>query len=72
MLKKLLNLWRHKKVLKTLIKKYEEQFELEIILEQWIIKRVLDGNVSRRKELVEKQSAIKEIKTFINWLKEQK
>jgi len=72
MLKKLLNLWRHKKVLRNLIKRYEEQFELEIILEQWIIKRVLDGNVSRRKELVEKQSAIKEIKTFINWLKEQK
>ena len=72
MLKKLLNLWRHKRVLRNLIKKYEEQFDLEIILEQWIIKRILDGNVSRRKELVEKQSAIKEIKSFINWLKEQK
>jgi len=61
--------YRRFRVLRGLIKRYEYQYETELILEQWIIKSILDGKVERRKELTEKQAAIKEELSFINYLK---
>lgn len=64
--------WRRKrKVLKGLIKRYKIDYEIELVLEKWITKRILDGQVSRRAELAEKQQRIKEIKTFINYFEKQ-
>ena len=45
--------------------------EMETILERWITKRILDGQTSRRDELLTKQGAIKEIEAIIEWLKFQ-
>ena len=55
-----------------MIKSYEQTYQGEIILEQWIIKKILDGKVERRKELAQKQAAIKETAEFINYLKNLK
>ncbi len=59
-----------KKVRKSLIKKYLYDLEVELCLEQWIIKRILDGQTERRKELAEKQARIKEIRLFIDYFKQ--
>ena len=61
-----------RKVWKSLVQRYEEQLQTELMLEQWIIRRIRDGQVTRRKELGEKQQAIKEIQLFINFFKTQK
>lgn len=58
---------RQKKVLKGLIKRYKMDYEVELVLEKWIIKRILDGQVARRAELSEKQQRLKEIKLFIDY-----
>lgn len=55
-----------------LIKRYEYNYQTEQILEQWIIKRIVEGNTNRRKELAEKQAKIKEMKDFIDYLKKEK
>jgi len=74
MIKKALNIleqfknWRIKrKVIKNLIRRYKMDYEVELVLEQWIIKRILDGQVARRPELAEKQQRLKEIKLFIDY-----
>jgi len=54
-------------VLKKLIKYYEEQYETELLMEEWIIKRILDGQKERRKELQEKQAKIKEIEQYLDF-----
>jgi len=61
-----------RKVLKRMILHYQDRFEQALILEQWIIKRILDGQTERRKELAEKQAEIKETIAFIKFLKEYK
>ncbi len=78
MIKKALNIikqfndWRHKKkILKGLLKRYSYDYEVELVLEKWIIKRILDGQVGRRPELAEKQQRLKEIKLFIEYFKKQ-
>lgn len=55
-----------------MIKYYNDKYQQALILEAWIIKRVLDGQTERRKELTEKQAEIKEISSFIKFLKEYK
>ena len=63
----------HKKALRGLIRKYEEQYEVELILEQWLINCITNrGQVGRREELNQKQKAINEEKLFIDYLKAQK
>ena len=56
--------WVHRRM----IKDYQKMYQVELLLEQWIIKRILEGNTDRRKELAEKQARIKEITSFINYL----
>jgi hypothetical protein len=56
-----------KKTLKLLIYKYEGDLEVELLLEKWIMKRILDGQLPRRKELAEKQARIKEMRLFIDY-----
>lgn len=62
--------WRLKRnILRKMIKNYERNHQVEILLEQWIVKKILDGNTDRRKELAEKQARIKEMGEFIKYLK---
>jgi hypothetical protein len=58
-----------RQVLKALIHRYQQDLELEFIMEKWIIKRILDGQTDRRKELSEKQARIKEMQMFIEYFK---
>jgi hypothetical protein len=65
---KQLNNWRIRRTaLKKLIRRYKYDYEVELILEKWIIKRILDGQTSRRPELAEKQQRLKEIKMFLEY-----
>lgn len=52
-----------------MIRDYERRYQAELILEQWIIQKILEGKTNRRKELAEKQAEIKEIKEFVKYLK---
>jgi len=70
-----------KKIVWWIIKKYARNklwkrrvidYEVEIINEKWLIKRIQDGQTPRRKELAECQARIKEIDMFIKWLEQQK
>ena len=47
-------------------------YELDLINEKWLIKRIKEGQSPRRKELAECQARIKEIDNFIKWLEQQK
>jgi len=67
-----LNYLRKNKTKRSMIKYYNDKYQQALILEAWIIKRVLDGQTERRKELTEKQAEIKEISSFIKFLKEYK
>jgi hypothetical protein len=61
------NLARRTKL--KLIKKFRFDYELELLNEKWIIKRIQDGQTFRRKELTEKQNRIREIEMFVEFLK---
>ena len=64
--------WRIKRnAIKKLIHDYEINYQVELLLEQWVVKSILEGNTDRRKELAEKQSRIKEMAGFIKYLKTQ-
>lgn len=58
-----------KRVKRKLIKRRIFDYELELLNEKWIIKRINDGQVHRRKELNECQTRIQEIDLFINYFK---
>jgi hypothetical protein len=60
-----------RKAIRNLTKHNLYMLEMETILERWITKRILDGQTSRRDELLTKQGAIKEIEAIIEWLKFQ-
>ena len=64
--------FRKIKVKRHLLRKYKYDYQLNLLLEQWIIKRILDGQVERRKELSEMQAKIKEMGLFINYFKNLK
>ena len=61
-----------KAILKKMIRNYEQNYQVEILLEEWIVKKILNGKVERRKELAEKQARIKEMSEFIEHLKKLK
>ena len=69
-----------KKIAWFILKKYAKKklwsrrvidYEVELINEKWLIKRIADGQVARRKELTECQERIKEIDLFIKWFEKQ-
>ena len=55
--------------IKKTIRHYSYLREVEIIMESWITKRVIDGQKGRRDELVETQKKIEETDLFINYLR---
>jgi len=67
--KKLKDKISRKLTIRKLIRQYEEMLIIEILMEEWVTTRILDGQQGRRQELVEKQKRIKEMELFINWLK---
>lgn len=58
--------WNEKRKLR---KSYLKRLEVELLMEEWISKRILDGQTNRREELVSKQAEIKELELFIDFLK---
>ena len=52
-----------------LIRRYRKQIKIEEIMEQWITKRILDGQEGRRNELIESQGKVEELKLFIEFIK---
>jgi len=58
--------WRCKR---QLLKRRVFDYELELINERWLIKRIQDGQAGRRQELTQCQARIKEIDMFIKYLK---
>lgn len=55
-----------------LLTEFYRRKEENTILQDYITKRILDGQEFRRKELIEKQGEEKEIALFINYLKRVK
>ncbi len=68
MLKQIKNI-KKKLAIRRMLKQYDNMLVVELIMEDWITKRILDGQRNRRKELVEKQDRIKEMNLFIEYLK---
>ena len=58
--------WRCKR---QLLKRRIFDYELELLNEKWIVKRIQDGQVGRREELKTCQARIQEIDMFIKYLK---
>ena len=67
----LIKWWNKKKVLRGLRKHNHYMLEMETVLDAWMTKRILDGQVGRREELILKQKSIKEVEAFLEWLKTQ-
>jgi len=44
-------------------------FEVETMMEEWITKRIVEGQSGRREELKQKQARLIEVKEFIKYLK---
>ena len=61
--------WLLPKIVKyQLLKRRRWDYELELLNEKWLIKRIQDGQLGRRSELSECQKRIKEIDLFINFI----
>lgn len=56
-------------VLLKYIRHFEERLETELLNEKWIMKRILDGQTSRREELANKQAEIKELQLIVTYFK---
>lgn len=69
--KNLIRAKNRRSALRDLKKHNRYMLEMEIILESWITKRILDGQTGRREELIKKQAAIKEIEAILEWLQYQ-
>lgn len=63
---------KREKALKALIKKYEMDLAVDLVLQDWITACIIERKQEgRRKELVEIQQKIKEMEVFIMYLKTQ-
>lgn len=60
------------KAIKSLLEKYKYEIEIEKVMEEWITKRILEGQKGRREELTKKRSRVKELELFINFLSKLK
>lgn len=68
MLEKIFKKIRRRQVIKEFLKGYLKRLEMELVIEDYITQRILAGKTERRKELIEKQAEIKELRTFIDYL----
>jgi len=66
--KEILSWW----VKRKLVKRREFDYEIELLNEEWIVKRIQDGQTGRRKELTECQARIKELDMFIKHFKNKR
>lgn len=75
-LKELLKNWKEdrsrKRICQNMTKRYDERYQLENLLEEYIIQRINAGQVQRRKELTEKQAIIKETKIMADFFRNHK
>ena len=51
-------------------KNFYRRIEENAILQEYITKRILDGQEHRRQELIEKQGEEKELYMFLNFIKQ--
>jgi len=70
--KKIKNKYLRWKAKRGLVRKYEYLQAVNELLEEWITKRILEGQQGRRKELQDKQNEIRETAEFIKFLKKIK
>jgi hypothetical protein len=61
-----------RKVIKSLVKEFHRRREENKLLQDYITKRIIDGQEHRRNELVEKQAEEKEIELFLEFLNKAK
>ena len=69
MFKKIFKKLRRKNVIREFRQGYEKRLEIELLMEDWITKRIMEGKTERRDELIRKQAEIKELKLFVEYLK---
>ena len=63
------NFFIKRRVLKKLISHYEEELETNKLMEKWVIKKILEGQLDRRKELADKQALIKDMERYLEFFK---
>ena len=66
----LIRKYNRRKAIRKLTRRYLYMQEVEIIMEDWITQRILGGQEGRRKELITQQNKVKEMKLFIDYLKQ--
>lgn len=69
MLDKIFKKIRRKRVIWDMKRGYLKRLEIELLMEDWITKRIMEGQTGRRDELVKKQAEIQELKLFIDYIK---
>ena len=65
---KILTIWYRWRVKSSMIQRYRSEYEMNQILEDWITKRIFDGQQGRREELIKMQKRVEETKLFLNFL----
>ncbi len=61
--------WLNWRARRNLYKNYKQRLEIEKIMEDWITKRIIEGQTQRREELLRKQAEINELSLFIDYLR---
>jgi len=65
----LIRKYNRRKAIRKLLRRYLYMREIETLMESWITQRILEGEIGRRKELIEQQKKIKEMELFIDYLR---
>lgn len=68
MLKKLIKKYNYWKAKRGLLERYRNEIEVRSIMEQWITKRILEGQEGRRDELIKMQQSVKEAELMVDFL----
>ena len=65
---KILKVWYRWRVKSSMVHRYRSEYEMNQILEEWITKRIFDGQQGRREELIKMQKRVEETKLFLDFL----
>ena len=68
---KIIEKYYKKKAKRSLLNRFRYELEVEKLMEKWIVKRILEGQKGRRKELIEKRKRIEEVERLLKFLKTQ-
>lgn len=70
MFKTLIKKYNYWKTKRGLLERYRNEREVRSIMEQWITKRILEGQEGRRDELVKMQQSVKEAELMVDFLEQ--